>query len=183
MATDRAYYDDEQLWAMFDALEPRRRTQALKGAMRRTAGLVRRRAVGILRRRVRVSDRSLEKGVRAVVWRRKAGFRVTVGTSRAKGGAGFYKNAQNRRPGSRGRAMPVLIWLEDGTAMRPARRTIAGKLRASRGLRGSTRGRLTPRRFMDEARRQSETPVTSDLHRQIVENINRIAKKYGCTTQ
>ena len=75
-------YDDRDLQRLFAELEPKRRVQALKGGFRREANQVRKTAINNLRSSIN-SSKDLEKGVRAIVFKRKAGFRVTVGTKRA----------------------------------------------------------------------------------------------------
>ena len=70
-------YDDRDLQRLFAELEPKRRVQALKGGFRREANQVRKTAINNLRSSIN-SSKDLEKGVRAIVFKRKAGFRVTV---------------------------------------------------------------------------------------------------------
>lgn len=72
-------YDDKNLQRLFAELEPKRRMQALKGGFRREANKVRKTAINNLRSSIS-SNKDLEKGVRAIVFKRAAGFRVTVGT-------------------------------------------------------------------------------------------------------
>lgn len=90
-------YDDGNLQRLFAELEPKRRTQALKGGFRKTGRPSTQKAVGNLRASIR-TDKDLEKGVRAVVFKRTAGFRVTIGTKKAgkngKGEAGMHTNRQ-----------------------------------------------------------------------------------------
>lgn len=85
-------YDDKNLQRLFAELEPKRRLQAIKGGFRKEANQVRKTAINNLRSSIQ-SNKDLEKGVRAILFKRKAGFRVTVGTKRAgkngKGEAGF----------------------------------------------------------------------------------------------
>ena len=75
-------YDDANLQRLFAAMDTQKRLKALKGAFRRQANLVRKTAINNLRGSIR-SDKDLERGVRAIVFKRKAGFRVTVGTKKA----------------------------------------------------------------------------------------------------
>lgn len=75
-------YDDKNLQRLFAELEPKRRMQALKGGFRREANKVRKTAINNLRSSIS-SNKDLEKGVRAIVFKRAAGFRVTVGTKKA----------------------------------------------------------------------------------------------------
>ncbi len=75
-------YNDDNLQRLFAELEPKRRLQAIKGGFRREANQVRKTAINNLRSSIQ-SSKDLEKGVRAIVFKRKAGFRVTVGTKQA----------------------------------------------------------------------------------------------------
>ena len=75
-------YDDRNLQQLFTELTPKRRLQALRGGFRKEANRVRKTAVNNLRSSIR-SDKDLEKGVRSLVFKRKAGFRITVGTKYA----------------------------------------------------------------------------------------------------
>lgn len=168
-------YDDSNLQRLWQELTPDKRKKALKGAFRREANRVRRVALGNLRASIR-SDSDLERGVRAVVWKRAAGFRVTVGTKRAnkktgKGERGFHTNRK-------GLKKPVLVWAETGTE----RRYTKTKTRVFTRLRkGHYTGRMKRYGFMRKTRNQVEGTVTDSLRREIVDNIKRTARKYGCT--
>ena len=161
-------YDDSQLQRLFREMDPKRRTQALKGGFRKEANLVRKQAVISLRATGIRTDRDLEKGIRAVVFRRKPGFKVTVaarrGNMQGKGEKGMHMTR-------RGVKKPILVWAEMGTAMR---RTKGGK-RASHST-----GRMRKYGFMSDTLRQVRPLVTDDLHRMVRENVERIARKYGC---
>lgn len=160
-------YDDRNLQKLFAELEPKRRLQAIKGGFRKEANRVRKTAINNLRESVR-SDRDLEKGVRSLVFKRKAGFRITVGTKKArkngKGEAGFHTNR-------RGLKKPILIWAEDGTAQR---RTKSGK-HAARST-----GRMKRYGFMNKTLKAERGNVTENIHGMVMENVQKIAKKYGC---
>lgn len=90
-------YDDSKLRGLFSEMDVKLRLKSLKGAFRREANKVRRTAINNLRADLD-SNRDLEKGIRAIVFKRQAGFRVTVGTKRAnkngKGERGFHVNRQ-----------------------------------------------------------------------------------------
>lgn len=160
-------YDDRNLQKLFAELEPKRRLQAIKGGFRKEANRVRKTAINNLRESVR-SDRDLEKGVRSLVFKRKAGFRITVGTKKArkngKGEAGFHTNR-------RGLKKPILIWAEDGTAQR---RTKSGK-HAARST-----GRMKRYGFMNKTLKAERGNVTENIHEMVMENVQKVAKKYGC---
>lgn len=169
-------YNDENLQRLFAELEPKRRLQAIKGGFRREANQVRKTAINNLRSSIQ-SNKDLEKGVRAIVFKRKAGFRVTVGTKRAgkngKGEAGFHTNRQ-------GLKKPVLIWTEEGTKERRTKSKKGTRRRAAR-LRASHRtGRMKRYGFMAQTLTSVRDTVTANIHNMVTENVQKVAEKYGC---
>ena len=169
-------YDDRDLQRLFAELEPKRRVQALKGGFRREANQVRKTAINNLRSSIQ-SNKDLEKGVRAIVFKRKAGYRVTVGTKRAgkngKGEAGFHTNRQ-------GLKKPVLIWAEEGTKERQTKPKKGTRRRAAR-LRTSHRtGRMKRYGFMAQTLTSVRDTVTTNIHEMVAENVQKVAGKYGC---
>lgn len=169
-------YDDSNLEKLFEAMEPKRRLRALKGAFRREANRVRKTALNNLRGSIR-TDKDLESGVRAIVFKRKAGFRVTIGTKKAdKNGKGERGMHLNRR----GLKKPVLIWAEAGTKWRKSKRAtrypIGGKWST-----GRTRGLMKRYGFMTKTLTQVRDNVTDSLHNEIINSVKKAAKKYGCT--
>lgn len=173
MASDISY-DCRNLQRLFEELTPKRRAQAIKGALRRAANTIRRVAVNNLRSSLN-SNRDLERGVRAMVWKRQAGFRVTVGTKAAsrktgKGERGYHTNR-------RGLKKPVLMWAEDGT---DSRRTKSKARIFTRSRKGHSTGRMKRYGFMARTKSETEANVTSMLHTEIINNVKRVAKKYGC---
>lgn len=169
-------YDDRNLQQLFADLEPKRRLQAVKGGFRKEANRVRKTAINNLRSSIR-TDKDLEKGVRAIVFKRKAGFRVTVGTKKAgkngKGEAGFHTNRQ-------GLKKPILIWAEDGTEERKTKLKQGTRRRAAR-LRASHRtGRMKRYGFMAQTLSSVRDTVTANIHEMVTENVQKVAKKYGC---
>lgn len=169
-------YDDRNLQRLFADMEPKRRLQAIKGGFRKEANLVRKTAINNLRNSIR-TDKDLEKGVRAIVFKRKAGFRVTVGTKKAnksgKGEAGFHTNRQ-------GLKKPVLIWAEEGTDDRRTKPKQGTRRRASRLRASHPTGRMKRYGFMAQTLRSVRDTVTDNVHKMVTENIEKIAKKYGC---
>lgn len=159
--------DDERLRRMFAEMDPKHRNKALRGAFRAEANKVRKAAVSSLRSKMN-SNRDLENGIRALVFKQKLGFRVTVGTvnrkSRRTGNIqtkGYHKNRF-------GLEKPVLIWAEDGTVQR-------------RTKKGANRGRMPRYGFIVEARDRTAPTVTSDLQEQLRNYTIKVARKYGCT--
>ena len=169
-------YDDRNLQRLFADMEPKRRLQAIKGGFRKEANLVRKTAINNLRNSIR-TDKDLEKGVRAIVFKRKAGFRVTVGTKKAnksgKGEAGFHTNRQ-------GLKKPVLIWAEEGTDERRTKPKQGTRRRASRLRASHPTGRMKRYGYMARTLRSVRDTVTDNVHKMVTENIEKIAKKYGC---
>ena len=101
-------YNDTQLQKLFTEMDVKHRKRALKGAFRREANQVRRTAINNLRSSLH-SNRDLEKGIRAIVFKKAAGFRVTIGTKKAnpktgKGEKGMHINRQGlKKPVDMGR--------------------------------------------------------------------------------
>lgn len=169
------YYDDTRLQQLFAELEPKRRLQAIKGGFRKEANQVRKTAINNLRSSGIKSNKDLEKGVRAIVFKRKAGFRVTVGTKRAgkngKGEAGFHTNRQ-------GLKKPVLIWAEDGTKERKTKGN--GGKRAMRLRSAHRTGQMKRYGFMSQTLNAVRNTVTNNIHQAVTDNVQKIAEKYGC---
>ena len=171
-------YDDTQLQRLYRELDEKRRLKSMRGAFKREAGRVRKTALDNLRGSIS-TDRDLESGVRAIVFKQKAGFRVTIGTKKAKRGSnngpglGFHKSRQNPKQSPK----PVLIWAESGTE---ARKTKSKTRVFTRSRKGHSTGRMKRYGFMAKTQRQVVGTVTDSLHREVVRNVERIAKKYGC---
>ena len=174
-------YDDTRLQEMLNRLEPKRRAQALRGGVRKTATRVRRVAVRNLRRSwtrrgsgsgLR-AGKEMERGIRRVVYRRKAlGFRVTIGS---KGRA--PRSAEAVVANSQGKRKPLLMWGEGGTASRHTRTR-----RDRRGLmrRGRPTGEMPAYGFMSRTREEVRDSVGDEMKDNIRKEITRIARKYGC---
>lgn len=169
-------YNDENLQRLFAELEPKRRLQAIKGGFRKEANQVRKTAINNLRSSIQ-SNKDLEKGVRAILFKRKAGFRVTVGTKRAgkngKGEAGFHTNRQ-------GLKKPILIWAEEGTEERKTKPKQGTRRRAARLRASHCTGRMKRYGFMAQTLNSVRDTVTDNIHKMVAENIEQVAKKYGC---
>lgn len=153
-------YDDSRLYDLFEQLDERHRVRALRGGFRRAGQKVRKAAISVLRSGLR-SNRDLERGIRVVIGKRQPTFKVT-GAFDLKSGRGFHRNR-------RGELKPVLLWAEDGTAVRSTKR---------RGH--HTTGSMTRIGFIDSARRQCEASVTEDIHREVTDYVLRTARKNGC---
>ena len=177
-------YDDSRLEKFFADLDPKQRKSALKGCMRRSAGKVRKQAVSNLRscttRKGTAinSNRELERGIRAIVYKKKAvGFRVTVGPGR--GGRGYYKTKGYKRREKMGKSQkilnshlkPVLIWMETGTEAR--------KTRSTRRVKGHPTGTLRSYGFIKKTEDQMKGRITEVVRDSIREYMTKLIKKYG----
>lgn len=172
-------YDDSRLQQFYAALAPRERRRALKGALAASARMVRKEVINQMRTATGFrSNPVLERGVRAIVYKQVAGFRVTVGTKinrkDASKSRGFYVNSQWRKRAAKrtdgyARAMPILVWADIGTADRHTRRNKA------------YRGRLQRYGFIAKTADRVEGQVTDYLHGQIIKYVTKTAQKYGAT--
>lgn len=168
-------YDDSNLQRMFAAMDPGQRLKALKGAFRKEATRVRKTAVNNLRGSGIRTDKDLEKGIRQTVFKREAGFCVTIKPKRSdKAGGkdyGFHKNRQ-------GLKKPILTWAEEGTK---ERRTKSKTRIFVRTRKGHPTGRMKRYGFMRQTRDQVVDTVNDNLHNEIVASVTKIAAKYGCS--
>lgn len=163
--------DDEKLIKLFEALDPKRRRQALKGALRRTANLVRKKAQANLKSSHINTSTGLPKGIRRLLYKQKLGFRVTVGTGKKGVRGAFHTNRQ-------GKEKPVLLWAEGGTGQRFTK-TATRIFRRKRS--GHSTGSMPRYGFMEKTRQEMSPEVDALLKNEINLNIQKIAKKYGCT--
>ena len=169
-------YDDRELQRLFAELDSKQRLRALKGAFRREANQVRKTAINNLRGSIR-SDRDLERGVRAVVFKRKAGFRVTIGTKKAGKSGKEYGFHTNRR----GLKKPVLIWAEAGTKWRKTKSKSKFMANGKWFTAGKSRGFMKRYGFMQKTLSDVRGNVTENLHNELIANVKKVAKKHGCT--
>jgi len=186
-------YDDTRLRQLYAQMDEKQRAKAMKGGFRTAANMLRRSSIASLRSDIE-SNRELEKGVRALVFKQKMGFRVTVGTviRKAKtrqgwvGVKGFYKNKQYWKNPARYSEKPVLIWAEDGTKERRLKGG-RGSHKTKRGFRkrylynGAYRGRMRPYQFLVEGQRGADSQINQTLQNGFRSSVERVAKKYGCT--
>ena len=120
----------------------------------------------------------MEKGIRSAVWRKKPGFRVTIGTKKAnkrgKGASGWHTNR-------RGQTLPILIWMEKGAKDegKEPRATKPQTKIFKRKRKGHSTGILKPRGFMDKTEADMKDRITDDLRKAMEESITKALKKYG----
>lgn len=167
-------YDDSNLQKLFAQLDIKQRLRAMKASFRKEANRVRKVAVNNLRSSGLSSNKNLEKGIRALVFKKKAGFRVTIGTKKAnkkgRGEAGYYTNRQ-------GLKKPILIWAEEGT---DPRKTKTKTRVYTRARKGHNTGRMRRYGFMRKTLKGVRNSVTDSLHNEVRETIIKYAKRYGC---
>lgn len=170
------YYDDTRLQRLFEELSPKERQKALKGAFRRAASSLRKVAVANLRSSGLQSNRDVEKGIRAVVWKKSLGFRITIGTKRTR-----YKGEANDSAAKRRRKLAVVpLWAEGGTEDRYSKRTKRTKLGRWVDPKGKYRGRLSAYGFMTKTKGETDG-VEEELKTAIIAQIERAARKNGAT--
>lgn len=163
----KSSFDDANLQRMISELDRKHHVKALKGALRIAGNKVKKAAARKLQESVH-SSKALEKGIKVKVWKRKAGFKVSISS-------GYYQS--KRFTGTFAREVPVLLWLEAGTK---ARRT-QKKLRFfSGGRKSHPTGRLTRYAFMTNTLESERSQVSDYLHEAINISVTRITKKYGC---
>lgn len=152
-------YDDSRLFKLFGELDPKRRKQALKGAMSRTGSKVRRVALKNLRSAFK-AGKDLEKQLRKVNYRKQLGFRLTV------------------RPNGKSKRAPILMWGETGTRKRYTKTETKIYRRKKRS---HYTGQMPRYGFMERTRSEVDGEVTEMFRQEVVRNVTRIARKYGCT--
>lgn len=162
-------YDDSRLTRLMEALSPAQREQALRNAFRAEARKVRKAAVKNLRGSGLKVNAEVEKGVRAVVYRQVAGFRVTIGTKGRRRSYAGMDDREKRAAKAKARLRVVPLWADAGTWKR-------------RDKRGRNRGSMPAYPFMTKTKREMTPQVEESLRNQIVRSIERTAKRYGCTT-
>lgn len=164
-------YDDSRVKKLFEALGSKARARALRGGFKRAATYMRKVAINNLRTTAAGKSQKplntatgIHKGIRAETYRKGVGFRVTIAYKKAgRGGGreyGFHKGRYNKA------AKPVLLFAERGTKWR---KTKSGK----------RRGALSRYGFMAKTKAQTEGKVTELLKKEILENVKRVAKRYG----
>ncbi len=164
-------YDDRELQRMLNALEPRRRRQALKGGFSKAATRVRQTAVRHLRKSGLRQDKTFAKGIRRLVYRKTLGFRVTIGSKESR-----KKRLLARQNGEGKDKKHILLWAEGGTRERRTKARVFKRRRRSHST-----GRMPEYGFMKKTKEDVKDGITEYLQNDIRNSIRRIAKKYGCT--
>ena len=155
---------------VYKALDPKAHRKAMRSAMRREGGRLRKMAVAALRDRKlgQGTNADISKGLRARVFpdRYGAGFMLTA---KPHGKRGYHRNRF-------GREKPVLMWAEDGTALRNTR----GKTRALMfRKKGHSTGRMGRYGFMARAEALAGDSVERNLFGEFQDSLDRAARKQG----
>lgn len=166
--------DLEKLQKMFEELDAKNRRKALKGAMRDAARKVRKVAVSKLRSSTKItSNKNLEKGVRALPYKKVLGFKTTIAFDK-KRNKGFYVSQRILKKDLDAKdGKPVLLWSEGGTKSRKTR----GRIFFRRGKRRT--GKMPASHFMSETKRIVVSSVTKDMHDSLEKYVIKTAKKHG----
>ena len=173
-------YDDKELQLLFRAMEPRERGKAMRGAFRRTAYAVKKIAERNLDATGLHNAHKMHRHIRAIVFKRMAGCRITIGTRKgnAKTGKGELGMHRNRY----GIKKPVIIWAEAGTVERQVR--YRGQkfvsMKSQWATAGKSRGSMPALRFMDDTLAQTKDTQTATLQRTLRQTVTEEALKHGC---
>lgn len=144
-------YDGSALERIYVGLSPRERNKALRSAFRRAAYRVR----SVARRKLKDTGlrhaTALGSSIRAKVFKRKAGFSVSVQKSMyTPRGAGKKPGLKSRRP------LPLQRWFEFGTKER------------------TKRGALKKYGFMYKAKEETEGSVTDYMRNEVLASIRKL---------
>ncbi len=174
-------YSPENLSKLFKELDPKKKIQALKGASRKAATKVRKKAVENLRSSGLAINKELEKGVRKSIYKKKPGFLVTIGSKEKKkrtkkGPAKSTWTNFSYHTNSKGLKKPILIWAEEGTQVRKTRTQSSWFVRKKKG---HLTGRMRAYRFMKKTKKDVKDKVTDFYRKSLEESIIQTVKKYG----
>lgn len=166
---------------MFADLSPENRKKVIKRACRKVGNSVKKVAINNLKSSGLGHADELSNGVRAIVFKREAGFRVTVASKKAnkrgKGEKGMHKNRY-------GNKKPILVWAELGTKWRRVKTDDKIRFKADGKWHTNTtrhRGFIKRYGFIAKTLGQVEHKVGDQLKDAIAIKLKQVAKKYGCT--
>lgn len=177
-------YDDKGLQQLIAELEPKRRLRAIRSGIRKEAKRIQKVAVTNLKGSGLHVTPDMEKGIRALPFKKRAGFRITAKARAArrngKGEAGMHTNRY-------GLKKPVLHFAESGTVERKTRGSIGllksmltGRKRRKSKRAAHSTGRMKAYPFMGPAIRLMNATSVKNMENLIVEELTKTAKKYGC---
>lgn len=207
MQPDQAVEKD--LAQLAKEMNPKQLRNSLKRAYRAEAKKVlgiARKSLHATRLQVKGSKSDWDKGIRSHIYSRGGGFMITVKAHRANlKGQGEKSMHRNRfyddHKGARGktlkgtkRALPILMWAEEGTNYRQRG---GKKVRIKHGIYGSHRSgktrywtgtirkdgiptkRMPSYRFLEKATPEMNRTVKTDLGKEVNVAVEKVAKKCG----
>lgn len=166
-------YDDSQLRAMFEDLQPKHRVKALKSAVRRGGNMVKKAAVGVLRSKIH-STPSLEKGIRVLTFKKSVGFRVTIGSVKGKKMQRLM-SITDAKTGKKITKNPS----QDRSYILRIFEAFGGEERKHRTGKKSSTGIIQQVRFMEQAQAEAAGSVNEEIQKAFITNIQKIAAKNG----
>lgn len=170
-------YNDQNLRNLYADLSPANRKKIIRGACGRVGNTIRKTAVNNLRSSGLGQAEELSSGIYVVVFKRKAGVRVTVAPRKArmngKGEKGMHRNRY-------GEKRPILYWAETGTKWRlskkPTKYRINGKW-----VSGKRRGRMKRYGFMSKTQTQVEYTAGRQIKQELIGKLRKLVEKNGCS--
>ena len=186
--SDSVELDDRALRQLIDDLDEKQRAKVLRSSLRSAAGKVKKAAVANmaagLKRQRKTAD--MAKGVRAITWRSKSGFTVTLvpalgKKTRSSGDVkkGYFVN----RYGKQVPTSLVLRTLNSGTRERRTKGPMKKRHWWSRTRRvpgkGLNRGRIEGYDFMQKTIDSKRSEVTNDMKQAVVKFVIKAARKNG----
>lgn len=175
-----ATYDDRNLQRLFNELDKPTRLKAVKTAFRREANKVKKTAQANLRGSGLHNAGKLGRRIRAVVFKRTAGFKVTVVGRNSKTGKLNTHDLAVMHTNRSGNTKPILVWAEEGTELRRTKTVTGKRTKFFRKRKGHSTGRMKRYGFMRKTLEQVRGKVTDELHNEVRNAVTEIAKKYGC---
>lgn len=165
-------YDDENLFRLFEALGEDGRRKALRSAVTRAANKLKREAERNLEATGLKGTQGLRKQIRRILYKKKLGFRVTIGPKVKK------KQAQTEEEIDKLKKRPILMWAEGGTEQRHTKYQTKFWVRRRKA---HPTGEMGSYPFMEKTRDSAAPRIEKELKDEIVKSIERTAKRYGCT--
>lgn len=174
-------YDDERLIRLFEQLDEKARSKAIRGAFSKAASELRKVAVANYTSDTKGASKDSKRGIRAVVYKRRLGFRVTIGTRRQKLKYSKIPLGERGAIQRRRRKEIAPLWLTTGTTARfRTRRKAERAYRAASGSRKGYTGSIQPPRTFMERTRLSELPrQTDNIRNAIFTYVEKAAIKHG----
>lgn len=182
VGTRDIYYDDSELFKLFDELDEKARRKALRGGFAAAARELKKAALKNYRSVTKEPPtKDSEKGIRAVIAKRYLGYRVTVGSPRLKTAKYLSIPKEDRAEFSKKRRKALApMWLEGGTEERRTKKTTTFFwMKLDRPGKGHRTGRIKATGFMTKTKAQEVPRQTEILRQNIDKYVKKVAKKHG----